>query len=84
MLSRIKRRHCCCSYKIIAYTHIDLPPLVSIEATGACILIGRNDILLAAAYKPPGQVWSEAGIIELLNLRSKSLLARNLQTKNPA
>jgi hypothetical protein len=35
----------------------DLPPLVSVEATGVCIPIGNSEVLLAAVYKSPGRAW---------------------------
>jgi hypothetical protein len=38
----------------IPHEHVDLPPLVSVEATGVCILIGSSEVLLAAVYKSPG------------------------------
>jgi hypothetical protein len=36
--------------KGIPHKHVDLPPLVSVEATGVCIPIGNTEILLAAVY----------------------------------
>jgi hypothetical protein len=44
---------------------MDLLPLISIEPTGVCILIGNNEILLAAVYKSQGRVWINADITEL-------------------
>jgi hypothetical protein len=41
--------------KGIPHNHVDLPPLISIEATGVCIPIGNNEILLAAVYRSPGR-----------------------------
>jgi exonuclease III len=67
----------------IPHNHADLPPLVSIEATGVCIPIGNNEVLLAAVHKSPGHTWNDADIIELLNFRSKSLLAGDLNAKHP-
>jgi hypothetical protein len=46
--------------------YVDMPPLVSIEATGVCISIGNSEVLLAAIYKSPGHVLNAADIIELL------------------
>jgi hypothetical protein len=40
--------------KIITQNHVDLPSLTSIEVTGLCILLGNNEVLLAAAYNSPG------------------------------
>jgi hypothetical protein len=36
--------------KCIPHNNVDLPPLVSIEATGVCIPIGNSEVLLAAIY----------------------------------
>jgi exonuclease III len=69
--------------KGIPYNHVDLPPLVSTEATGVCIPIGNSEILLAAVYKPPGRAWSDADIIELLSFRRKAILAGDLNAKHP-
>jgi hypothetical protein len=46
--------------------------------------IGRrgNEVLLAAVYKPPGKPWGDEDVINLLNLRNKSLLAGDLNAKN--
>jgi endonuclease/exonuclease/phosphatase family metal-dependent hydrolase len=59
-----------------------LPPLVSVEATGACIPIGNSEVLLAAVYKIPGRDWSDADITELLSFRSKPILAGDLNAKH--
>jgi hypothetical protein len=40
--------------KGIPCNHVDLSPLASIEATGACIQIGNSKMLLAAVCKAPG------------------------------
>jgi hypothetical protein len=69
--------------KGIPHNHVDLPPLVSVEATGVCIPIGYSEMFLAAVYKSQGRAWSDADIIELLSLRSKSILAGDLNAKNP-
>jgi hypothetical protein len=39
--------------KVIPHNHLDLPPLVSVEATGVCIPIGDGEVLLAGVYKSP-------------------------------
>jgi hypothetical protein len=52
--------------KGIPHNHVALPPLISIQATGVCIPIGNNEILLAALYRLPGRAWSDADITELL------------------
>jgi exonuclease III len=52
--------------KGIPHNHVDLPPLVSVKATGVCIPVGNSEVLLAAVYKSPGRAWREADITELL------------------
>jgi hypothetical protein len=37
--------------KGIPHTYVDLPPLVSLEATGFSIPIGHTEMLLASVYK---------------------------------
>jgi hypothetical protein len=56
------------------HNHVDLPPLISVEATGVCIPIGHSKVLLAAVYKSPGRAWSHADITELLSFRRKTIL----------
>jgi hypothetical protein len=67
---------------LISHNHADLPPLVSIQATGICIPLGNTE-LLAAVYKPPGHAWNEANTTGLLNFRHKSVLAGDLNSKHP-
>jgi exonuclease III len=67
----------------IPHNHVELPPLVSVEATGVCIPIDNSEVLLEVVYKSPGRAWSDADIIELLNFRRKSNLAGNLNAKHP-
>jgi hypothetical protein len=69
--------------KGIPHSQVDLPPLVSVEATGVCIPIGNSEVLLVAVYKSPGRAWSDADIMELLSFRPKSILACDLNAKNP-
>jgi hypothetical protein len=69
--------------KGIPHSHVDLPPLVSVEATGVCIPVLNSEILLAAVYKSPGRAWSDADTRELLNLRHKLVLAGDLNAKHP-
>jgi hypothetical protein len=57
--------------KNFLYNHVDLPPLASIEATGACKQIGNIEVPLAAGYKSPGHAKNNADIIELLSFRHK-------------
>jgi hypothetical protein len=58
--------------------HVDLPPLISVEATGVCIPIGNQESLLEAVYKSPGRTWNDAYITELLSFRHKCILAGDL------
>jgi hypothetical protein len=64
--------------KDIPHNHVDLPPLISIEATWIC-----SEVLLVAVHKTPGRAWSDADVTNLLSLRTKSLLAGDLKAKNP-
>jgi hypothetical protein len=67
----------------VPHSYVDLPPLVSVEATGVCIPIGKSEILLASVYKSPGRAWSDTDITELLSFRRKSILACDLNAKHP-
>jgi hypothetical protein len=69
--------------KGIPHNYGDLPPLVSIEATGVCTPTGNSELMLAAVYKSPGHAWSGADVIELLSFRHKSVLAGDLNAKHP-
>jgi hypothetical protein len=64
--------------KGIPHNHVDLTPLVSVEATGVFIPISNSETLLATIYKSPGRAWGDAKIIELLSVRCKSILAGDL------
>jgi hypothetical protein len=64
--------------KGIPHSHVDLSPLISVEATGVSIPIGNKEILLAAVYKSPRRAWNDADIAELLSLRHKCILAGDL------
>jgi hypothetical protein len=55
--------------------NVDLPPLISVEATGVCIAIEKSQGLHAAVYKSPGRACSDSDITELLSFRRKSILA---------
>jgi hypothetical protein len=66
----------------IPHNRVDLPPLVSVEATGICIPVGNSEVLPAAVYKSPGKAWSDADIIELLSFRRKSILAGDRNAKH--
>jgi hypothetical protein len=65
------------------HKYVELPPLVSVEATRACIPIDNSGILRAAVYESPGCAWIDADIIELLSFRLKSILAGDLNAKHP-
>jgi hypothetical protein len=69
--------------KAIPHTYADLPPLLSLEATGVCIPIGHIEILLASVYKSPLRAWRDAGMTEVVNFRTKSILAGDLNAKHP-
>jgi hypothetical protein len=64
--------------KGIPHNNLDLPPLVSVDATGVCTLADTSEILLAAVYKSPGHAWIDADITQLLSFRHKSILAGDL------
>jgi hypothetical protein len=40
--------------KGIPHNHVDLSPLVSVEATGVCIPFGSSEVILVAVSKSPG------------------------------
>jgi hypothetical protein len=54
----------------IPHNHVDLPPLVSVEATWVCIQIDNSEVLLAAVCKSPDHTWNDADITELLTFSS--------------
>jgi hypothetical protein len=66
----------------VAVNHVDLPPFVSVEATGVCIPIGNSEVLLAAVYKSPGRVWSDADTTKVVSFKRKSVLAGDLNAKH--
>jgi hypothetical protein len=68
--------------KGIPHSHVDLPPLISIEAAGICIPTGNSAILLAAVYKSPCRACSDASIIELLCVRGRCTLVGDLNAKH--
>ena len=69
--------------KGIPHTNVDLAPLVSVEATGVYIPIGNNEVFLAAVYKSPSRTWNDADIMKLLTVKHKTVLAGDLNAKNP-
>jgi hypothetical protein len=68
--------------KGIPHSHVDLPPLISIEATGVCITIGNSEFLLATVYRSPGRAWIEVDITKLLSFSKKFFLAGDLNAKH--
>jgi hypothetical protein len=58
----------------VPHNHVELPPLVSLEATGVCIHICNSEVLLASVYKSPGRAWTDADITEHLSCRRKCIL----------
>jgi hypothetical protein len=63
-------------------SHVDLPSLIFVEATGACIPIGSGDILLAALYISPGLASANADTTELISFRNECTLAGDLNAKH--
>jgi hypothetical protein len=83
-LSSVKGGTAVAVRKGIPHSHIDLPPLISVEATGVCVHIGNKEILLSAVYKSPGLTWNDTDIDELLSLRHKCILGGDLNSKHPS
>jgi hypothetical protein len=69
--------------KGILHTCTDIPLFLPVDAAGICIPIGNSEMLLAAVYKSPQRLWSDASITELLGFRNKFILADNLNAKHP-
>jgi hypothetical protein len=69
--------------KGVPRSYVDLPPLISIEATGVCISVGNKEIMLAVVYMSPVRDWCDTDIIELPKLRNKTALAGDLNAKHP-
>jgi hypothetical protein len=68
--------------KGIPHGHVELPVLVSVEATGVCMPIGNYIVLLAAVYKSPGRPWNNTDILKLLGFEEKTILAGYLNAKH--
>jgi hypothetical protein len=49
----------------VPHSYVDLHAMISIEATGVCIPIGRKQILLAAVYRSPVRDRTDTDIKEL-------------------
>jgi hypothetical protein len=64
--------------KRIPHNVEDLFPLVSEEVY---LSTGNSQVIFGAVYKSPDHASSDADIIELLSLRIKSLLAKDLNAK---
>jgi hypothetical protein len=62
--------------KDIPHTCADIPPLLSVEATGVCIQIGSTEMLLA-------RQWSATDITGLLGFRNKYILGGDRNAKHP-
>jgi hypothetical protein len=69
--------------KGITHTCIDLPPFLSVEATGVCIPIGNTYVFLAVVSKSTQRLWTDTHITELLGFRNKYILAGDLNAKFP-
>jgi hypothetical protein len=69
--------------KGVPHNYVDLPPLVSVEATVGCVPLGNSKILLASVYKFPGRAQSNADITEFLSFRRKSVWAGDMNAKHP-
>jgi hypothetical protein len=68
--------------KDIRHTCADLPPLVSVEATGVFISTGNTETLLATVYKSPQGQWIDTDITGQLGFRNRSILAGDLNSKH--
>jgi hypothetical protein len=69
--------------KGIPHTFVHLPPLLSAESAGLCMLIGNSEMLFGAVYKSPQILWSDTNITVLLPFRKKSILICDLNAKHP-
>jgi hypothetical protein len=71
--------------KGIPHDHVELPALVSVEATGVCIPVGNYvaGLPLAAVYKSPGWPRNNTDILKLLGFKEKTILAGDLNAKHP-
>lgn len=66
--------------KGILRQHVDLPPLVSEDATGIHTPIGNSEVLSAIVCKSSCHSWSDAN---RHSFRHKSLMANYLNAKHP-
>jgi hypothetical protein len=49
----------------VPHNHVELPPFVSVEATGACIPIGDSEVLFASVHKSPGLACCDPDITDI-------------------
>jgi hypothetical protein len=61
-----------------SHTYVYLAPVLSVEASGVCMLIENTEILFAVLYKSSQRIWSDTDITEFLRFRSKSILAGDM------
>jgi hypothetical protein len=69
--------------KGVRYNYVDLPPLISILATGFCTTRDKKEILVAVVYKSLIKDWSDTDVNDLLILRNKTVLMGDLNSKDP-
>jgi hypothetical protein len=65
------------------HSHVNLPPIGSVEATGVCKPTGNSEMMIPALHKAPGHNWSNADITELLSFINKCILAADPNAKHP-
>jgi hypothetical protein len=65
--------------KEVPHTTVDLPRLISVEATWVYNPIGNSEIFLAAVYKSPSRTWNDADVMQLLAVKNKTVLAGYLK-----
>jgi hypothetical protein len=61
---------------------VDLPPLVSVEATGVCIPIGNSEVLVAAFINLQAGLGAMLTSLSYEALDVKSILAGDLNAKH--
>jgi hypothetical protein len=67
----------------IPHNRVDLPSLVSVEATRVSRTIGNSEVLLAAPCKSLGHAWNDADITELFSFIRQTLMEGDLNHKHP-
>jgi hypothetical protein len=68
--------------KGIPHTYVNLPLILSVQATGVCIPVGNTEIPVVGVFKFPQSLWSDTDITELLGFRNKSIFAGDLKAKH--